>query len=385
MHSIRYLNLSFLLALLVLSCNKSTEELKQELLENSPKPKTITINYYEQGFKSYKFIYKPDYTSKGDTIRLFKTDTAFWDTRGGRSFSDISWRLIRNRQSGLVSDYHIQNLRTSALYYDPSLISYKNTGKWNLSAKMQSTFFQGEHSGKLTIKSYMDAEHTEEYRSNTTNIISKNYQGIFFADIYNEERNGFIYLKKDTIYIEDTKEPLASGPYRYFKYYQNEVPFYKQQNTNKALYHIQSPFVCDSFILQNGTYSNNYIGDFEYETIFHPGLKRKTTYTYNQDTTQLKEIIPVFNLIAWDPLWYYVGYFADFDDRTQEVNDYYGLYSWMASSYSDSVFVFSNGQPVLKQVNFTTNQVEKDQEGRIIKITHRPGNLDYYKVMEITY
>lgn len=51
----------------------------------------------------------------------------------------------------------------------------------------------------------MDAEHTEEYRSNTTNIISKNYQGIFFADIYNEERNGFIYLKKDTIYIEDTK------------------------------------------------------------------------------------------------------------------------------------------------------------------------------------
>lgn len=123
--------------------------------------------------------------SKGDTIRLFKTDTAFWDTRGGRSFSDISWRLIRNRQSGLVSDYHIQNLRTSAWYYDPSLISYKNTGKWNLSAKMQSTFFQGEHSGKLTIKSYMDAEHTEEYRSNTTNIISKNYQGIFFADIYN--------------------------------------------------------------------------------------------------------------------------------------------------------------------------------------------------------
>lgn len=385
MRTKRYLHYLFLLSSLVFACNKSTEEAQQEIPEYATKPAVITINYYEQGFRTYKYIYKPDYTAKGDTIRLFKTDSAFWDTRGGRSFSDISWRLIKNRQSGLVSDYYIQNLRTSHLYYDPNLITYQKTGKWNLSAKMQSTFFQGEHSGKLNIKSYMDSGHTEEYRSNTTNIISRNYQGIFFADIYNDDRNGFIYLKKDTIYIEDTKEPLANGPYRYFKYYQNEVPFYKQQNTNKALYHIQSPFVCDSFILQNGKYVKTYLGNNEFETTFHPGIKRKTTYTYNRDTTLLKEIIPVFNLITGDPLWYYVGYFADFDDRTQEVNDYYGLFSWMAASYTDSVFVFNNGQPVLKQVNLATNQIEKDQEGRIIKITHRPGNLDYYKVMEISY
>ncbi len=55
----------------------------------------------------------------------------------------------------------------------------------------------------------------------------------------------------------------------------------------------------------------------------------------------------------------------------------------MSKKYSDSTFLInSNGDRVFKQVSNTINQLEKDSNGRIIRITNHVDNPDNYKIIE---
>jgi len=68
-----------------------------------------------------------------------------------------------------------------------------------------------------------------------------------------------------------------------------------------------------------------------------------------------------------------------------EANDFYNLSDWSASSSTDSVYLGTGTQRQLKQASSTTNTFEKDQKGRVVKITRRFTNKTLYKVMQISY
>jgi hypothetical protein len=192
---------------------------------------------------------------------------------------------------------------------------------------------------------------------------------------------------KDSVLLEDMNvNAIEFTPLRYYDYYLAETPWYRSNEINRATYSRKSPLVCREFILQNGFYKMVPLDQFSYEEEFVPQFERKVNYIYSQDTSKMRGLLKMINPGLIDPTWYYIDYYRTYSGVPYgEGNDVYNTFEWTSSSSTDSVFTISNNQRQFVQSTSSNNTVEKDGNGRIIKITRRVSNKDFYKVMEIIY
>lgn len=192
----------------------------------------------------------------------------------------------------------------------------------------------------------------------------------------------YYWSQPDSLYFEEWKgTSMFFKPYRFSDFYSLDIPWYTHQMIDRAFYARQSKSVCTQFILQNGNYASG--------IDFASGMERSVRYQYSADTTAIAAFVNLLCTGTDDFLWYYIA-----DYRKSSGNGFYqfgealeakDFYDWVAVSYTDSVYVVNGNAKLFKQAATMKNTVEKDSKGRLVRITHRVSNSQYYKVMEITY
>jgi hypothetical protein len=226
-----------------------------------------------------------------------------------------------------------------------------------------------------SFQGYISSTNTDQRRQ--YNII---YPGHMIMDVFQ--------LGRDTINLFENVSTSGGVHHyshsRYFHYYRSETPWYSQKTVDHSLFFIRSPYVCDSLVLRNGEFVPT-IPSAPYQ--FSPSLTRKVVYEYTGDTAAIKSFIDAINPVVLDPFWSFTTnrVFQFVPDGALAEGNYTDLYRWMASRSTDSVFLMAGNQRVLRQVTVTTNTVEKDAAGRIIRITSRPANSLVHKDMELFY
>ncbi len=377
--------LCFIIAsLLYVSCHKSDTLVKSDELVTSPA--SITITDVDNGVVLKTLIILPEYSADKNIHTIYLTDSEKI-AQYEYAIYKIKRTIKTDPATGFIKSIDSRNYELKLVTITPNsipIITYFAPTYQNYEVHRQERQSGFNLYSTLDLNLYSDSNHTMRSQNFTLNmewdtILGKIQSFIRYSPSSESDLN---IISSDSIFIQEYRGGgLSNAPGRYADFYRTDVPWYKYQPASFSYYNVRSPFVCDSFSIYNGNY--------DLSTGFMvPQLLWKKTYEYNSDTSQMKNILEIINPQTYDLLWVYIyhqiesnpAYYYYFDDE-----DFYSIYNLMCTRSKDSVFAMSNGTKQLKQTATLANAVQKDDKGRIVKITQNMSNRGFVRVYDITY